>query len=246
MCELTVTADEILCGNRLNSKYMTSSFCYSDSGRVVNEKSQLFIWWYWQCSIWAISCLFNPLRPCSTYVSVNCVIIGSDNSLLHVQHQVITYYLNQWWLMLNWILGNKFQWKFGNHNMKIFQEIAFENVICKMPSIWFMSLPMCELPSAQWHHNKLEVTDTSHLGFDTAHSHNWGKSWFIFQAPIQYTKMTSYQNRSSHCGDEMIVRSSYDKMTLRSSHLHNGMTYSAKMTSLYWNGSHLNKISMEI
>ena len=36
---------------------------------------------------------------------------------------------------------------------------------------------------------------------------------------------TSYQYRKSHCGDKTIVRLSY---------LHNGITYTDKMSSLYW------------
>ena len=37
--------------------------------------------------------------------------------------------------------------------------------------------------------------------------------------------MSSYQHRKSHCGDKMVVRSSY---------LHNEISYTDKMTSLYW------------
>ena len=37
--------------------------------------------------------------------------------------------------------------------------------------------------------------------------------------------MSSYQYRKSHCGDKTVVRSSY---------LHNGVSYTGKMTSLYW------------
>ena len=37
--------------------------------------------------------------------------------------------------------------------------------------------------------------------------------------------MTSYQYRKSHCGDKTILRPSY---------LHNGISYTGKMTSLYW------------
>ena len=40
-------------------------------------------------------------------------------------------------------------------------------------------------------------------------------------------KTSSYQYRKSHCGDKTVVRSSY---------LHNGISYSGKMTSLYWFG----------
>ena len=38
-------------------------------------------------------------------------------------------------------------------------------------------------------------------------------------------KMFSYQYRKSHCGDKTVVRSSY---------LHNGISYTGKITSLYW------------
>ena len=43
-------------------------------------------------------------------------------------------------------------------------------------------------------------------------------AWFII-------KMTSYQYKKSHCGDKTVVRSSY---------LHNGISYTGKMSSLYW------------
>ena len=38
-------------------------------------------------------------------------------------------------------------------------------------------------------------------------------------------KMISYQYRKSHCGDKTILRPSY---------LHNGISYTGKMSSLYW------------
>ena len=38
-------------------------------------------------------------------------------------------------------------------------------------------------------------------------------------------EMSSYQYRKSHCGDKTVVRSS---------NLHNGISYTGKMTSLYW------------
>ena len=37
--------------------------------------------------------------------------------------------------------------------------------------------------------------------------------------------MSSYQYRKSHCGDQTVVRSSY---------LHNGISYTGNTTSLYW------------
>ena len=41
-------------------------------------------------------------------------------------------------------------------------------------------------------------------------------------------KMSSYQYRKSHCGDKTVVRSSY---------LHNGISYTGNMSSLYWIGT---------
>ena len=45
------------------------------------------------------------------------------------------------------------------------------------------------------------------------------------QGPWINIKILSYQYRKSHCGDKTVVRSSY---------LHNGISYTGKMSSLYW------------
>ena len=55
-----------------------------------------------------------------------------------------------------------------------------------------------------------------------------GFLWLIDQYPSGpwfNIKMSSYQCRKSYCGDKMVVRSSY---------LHNGISYTGKMSSLYW------------
>ena len=49
-------------------------------------------------------------------------------------------------------------------------------------------------------------------------SNMWPGPWFNI-------KMSSYRYRKSHCGDKTVVRSSY---------LHNGISYTGKMTSFYW------------
>ena len=51
--------------------------------------------------------------------------------------------------------------------------------------------------------------------------------WAI-SGPWFNDSMSSYQYRKSHCGDKTI---------LRSSHLHNGISYSGKTTYLYWIGA---------
>ena len=62
--------------------------------------------------------------------------------------------------------------------------------------------------------------------------HNVGKRNHIYKAqalwrsgPWFNIKTPSYQCRESHCGDKTVVRSSY---------LHNGISYTGKMISLYW------------
>ena len=47
----------------------------------------------------------------------------------------------------------------------------------------------------------------------------------LWSGPQFNIKMTSYQYRKSHCGDKTILRPSY---------LHNGISYTGKMSSLYW------------
>ena len=49
--------------------------------------------------------------------------------------------------------------------------------------------------------------------------------WYKMSVPRFNIKMSSYQYRKSHCGDKTILQLSY---------LHNGISYTGKMTSLYW------------
>ena len=49
--------------------------------------------------------------------------------------------------------------------------------------------------------------------------------WPNIPGPWFNIKISSYQYRKSHCGEKTVVRSSY---------LHKGISYTGKMTSLYW------------
>ena len=51
------------------------------------------------------------------------------------------------------------------------------------------------------------------------------RNGLVTTGPRFNIKMTSYRYRKSHCGDKTVVRSSY---------LHNGISYTGKMISLYW------------
>ena len=46
-----------------------------------------------------------------------------------------SHYLNQWWNIDNWTLGNKLQWNLNWNLYNFIQETTFENVIWKMAAI---------------------------------------------------------------------------------------------------------------
>ena len=57
----------------------------------------------------------------------------------------------------------------------------------------------------------------------------WGPGgWFNIKIPY-------YHVRKSHCGDKMVLRSSY---------IHNGISYTGKMTSLYWISAQILKLQI--
>ena len=52
-----------------------------------------------------------------------------------VVYSAPSHYLNQCWVIVNWILRNKLQWNF-NQNTKLFiHKIAFENIVTEMAAI---------------------------------------------------------------------------------------------------------------
>ena len=50
---------------------------------------------------------------------------------------VPSHYLNQCWNIVNWTVRNKLHWNFNRNSNIFIQEIAFENVVCKMASILY-------------------------------------------------------------------------------------------------------------
>ena len=73
-----------------------------------------------------------------------------------------------------------------------------------------------------WHCLKTHHSEYSIL---TAEGKCYMRSVAPEAGPWFNIKMTSYRYRKSHCGDKTVVRSSY---------LHNGISYTGKMTSFYW------------
>ena len=65
-------------------------------------------------------------------------------------------YPNQYWHIVNWTFGNKFQWNSNQNTTISVQEYEFENYICEVSSI--LSRPQCvkgETCCINQHHNEL-------------------------------------------------------------------------------------------
>ena len=87
----------------------------------------------------------------------------------------------------------------------------------------------------EWHHLRVmmsQITGTSPVVQELIiqQGEHQGSVWGVCSpsqtsGPRFNIKMISYQHRKSHCRDKTILRPSY---------LHNGISYTGKMTSLYW------------
>ena len=54
---------------------------------------------------------------------------------------LIICYLNLWWLIINWVLGNKLKENFNEMVTILCRQSAFENIVCKMATIF--TRPQC-------------------------------------------------------------------------------------------------------
>ena len=72
---------------------------------------------------------------------------------------------------------------------------------------------------------KIRAKQTTRVSSAPLELHVLNSSTPLNSGPRFNIKMTSYQNRKSHCEDKTILRPSY---------LHNGISYTGKTTSLYW------------
>ena len=102
---------------------------------------------------------------------------------------------------------------------------------------WDIVSAVSSVPSTHWPLGGMIIMFFNSVISNTCHKNPPGASdlnWAVFFSSNSLTyipgpwfniKMSSYQYRKSHCGDKTVVRSSY---------LHNGISYTGKMTSLYW------------
>ena len=87
-----------------------------------------------------------------------------------IAYSVPSHYLNQLWHIVNWTLGNKFQWNLNQYTIIFMQENAFDIVVCEMMAIlsqpWyvnFIQLFSFFLGSKYLIENAVEVQPTDSL-----------------------------------------------------------------------------------
>ena len=105
-----------------------------------------------------------------THICVgNLTIIGSDNGLSPGRRQAIIC-TN----IINWTLGNKFQWNFSRNYNIFIQEKVFESVVCKMAAI--LTRPQCVntiKKSRCYHHHCFRLTTLANTETTEILKHTW-------------------------------------------------------------------------
>ena len=138
---------------------------------------------------------------------MNRVSIGSDNSLAPDR-----------WKAIIWTNAGLLPIRpLGRNLNKILikiQNFSFTKMHLKISSVKWQ--PFCPgRDELTWTGKNPNVVKGSHTYLSIT---NVSGPWFNI-------KISSYQYRKSHCGDKTVVRPSY---------LHNGISYTGKMVSLYW------------
>ena len=122
----------------------------------------------------------------------------------HLFGTILTNHMNQCWFIVYWIFGTNFQ-----ENLYPNATVLYKKINLKMFKKW--------QPFGLGLNVLKQVGSVLHMLLTCIMVINPG-GWFNI-------KMSSYQYRKSHYGDKMIIRPSY---------LHNGISYTGKMSSLYW------------
>ena len=103
-------------------------------------------------------------------------------------------------------------WKFPQYDDISISVLLLSNTVCFIAAVQYVYDIICFM----WHQSPNSASST--VAFINGLMKKRPGPWFNI-------KMISYQYRKSHCGDKMILRPSY---------LHNGISYTGKTTSWYW------------
>ena len=113
--------------------------------------------------------------------SVNLVLIGSDNGMPPFWPLTI-YYLKQCWLMINLNHINRLQIKFNKRKrMLLIHENTFENVVCKLVTVWTSSL------NASYSNSPAKITNITIFGSTNDFRYLWAEILIRGQSDPLYT-----------------------------------------------------------
>ena len=94
---------------------------------------------------------------CCLYTSMNRVSICWDNSLAPILAP--SHYLTQCWIIINWILKNKFHWHLNQNIALCIHQNASDNIVCEMAAT---------LSRGRWVNvEQTSVTATTHIPVDS-------------------------------------------------------------------------------
>ena len=73
-----------------------------------------------------------------------------------------SHYLNQYWFIVNWTPGNKFQWNSDRNSIVFIQENASEIVVCQNGGHFVQREMSLKKKMKLWTHNRLFPSSSSH------------------------------------------------------------------------------------
>ena len=118
--------------------------------------------------------------------------------------------------------STNFHWRnYTKHVPYLPTQATYGILVCEVPfQIFHLNIEYRWVENTcLWCIHELQWPDLKIGCHDNSPSNEWRSG------PQFNTKISSNRYRKSHCGDKTVVRSSY---------LHNGISYTGKMTSLYW------------
>ena len=120
--------------------------------------------------------------------------------------------------IVNWTPRNKLQWTFNRNSNIVIQENTFESVICELTAM--LPQPHCVNVPLVIRQHMVVVAISLQIILT-----KWNMEWWSTNWNHLTTDMPFYQYREYHCGEKEFLWLSY---------LQNCISYTGKMTSLYW------------
>ena len=98
------------------------------------------------CTTWHRLARDTP--KCQWHLSVSgwwlvwsCGVVKGTPTMAQLNDSAPRHYRNQYWVIVNWTLGNKLQWNFNQNTKPVVHDNASQNIACEMVAI--SARPQC-------------------------------------------------------------------------------------------------------